>query len=86
MSSCPYTTTKFIIESDMSRDEKKNHPGYKSTGGYLKTIIVTKKEKQKWWDKLSEEERQEVYDIPNFDAEKFEKCTGIKVNKKNINT
>lgn len=86
MSCCPSATTNFIYESDMSHDEKKNHPEYKSTGGYLKTIIATKKEKQEWWDKLSDKEKQEIYNIPNFDAEKFEKCTGIKVNKKNVNT
>ena len=78
MARCPYTTTKFIETSKMSDEEKEKHPEHKTIGGYLKTIIVTQEDKQKWWDKLSAINKQAVYDLPNFDADVFEQCTGIK--------
>ena len=37
-------------------------------------------EPQKWWDYLSDEKKDIIKAIPNFDAEIFFKCTGIKVN------
>jgi hypothetical protein len=33
----------------------------------------------KWWNELSERERNVIKSIPNFDAEKFFKITGIRV-------
>ena len=79
MADCPYTYSNFISESDMSDEEKIKHPEYKTIGGYVKTFIVTQEDKQKWWDELSDSDKQAVYDLPNFDADVFEQCTGIKV-------
>ena len=79
MSQCPSSYTRFISQSEMESEEKGNHPEYKTIGGYLKTVIVTKEEKQRWWDELPEAKKAAVYALPNFDADKFEKCTGIKV-------
>ena len=79
MANCPYTTTKFIETSEMSDEEKERHPEHKTIGGYLKTIIIKQEDKQKWWDGLSDTYKQTVYDLPNFDADVFEQCTGIKV-------
>ena len=31
------------------------------------------------WDSLTEEERQLVYEIPNFDKDKFFQITGIQI-------
>ena len=76
---CPCTTMEFIYKSDMSEDEKSNHPEYKTIGGYLKTITVTTKEKQEWWDNLPDTDKRTIYDLPNFDADKFTECTGIKI-------
>lgn len=36
-------------------------------------------DRQSWWDGLTELERKHVYDLPNFDLLKFERCTGVKV-------
>jgi hypothetical protein len=83
MERCPYTYSDFIWADDMSDEEKEKHPEYKTIGGYLKTIIVTKEEKQRWWEELSEDNKAAVYALPNFDADKFEKCTGIKVEEVN---
>ena len=80
MSNCPQNTktTEWIREEQMSEEEKKDNPTYKITGGYLK-VDKSNEDLQKWWDNLKQRERRAVYELPNFDAEKFYKCTGIKV-------
>ena len=79
MDKCPYSYSKFIPTEVMSDEEKDNHPEHKTIGGYVKVISVTQKDKQKWWDELTDEERQCVLDLPNFDSDKFYECTGIRV-------
>jgi hypothetical protein len=79
MSKCPVTYSDFVDKYDMSEEEKKNHPEYKTLGGYTKIITITVENKQKWWDNLSDSDKQEVMSLPNFDADKFYQCTGIKV-------
>ena len=54
---------------------------YKTTGGYLK-IIDKSEAAQIWWDGLNTIDKNIIKSIPNFDAEKFQKCTGIKVDWK----
>ena len=80
MSNCPYTKTIWIYSSGMTDSEKEKHPTWECTGGYLKTIYVTKKDKQKWWDELDDTEREAVMSLPNFDKEIFKEITGIEVN------
>ena len=79
MANCPYSHSDFIDKLDMTDEEKERHPEYKTIGGYIKVFTVTAADKQKWWDGLSESDKQAVYDLPNFDAEKFKSCTGIEV-------
>ena len=79
MAHCPCTHSEFIYSDNMSDEEKENHLEFKTTCGYVKTIFVTDEDRQKWWDVLSSDERQEVYKLPNFDAKKFKMCTGITV-------
>lgn len=69
---------EWIPEHKMTDAEKEEYPTYKITGGYLK---VTKRnaDKQAWWDRLSENNKATVKALPNFDADIFEECTGIKV-------
>ena len=62
----------------MTDKEKEENPTYKTTGGYLK-VLDESESAQIWWDGLEDEDKNTVKLIPNFDAEKFEKCTGIKV-------
>lgn len=78
---CPYTYSDYISASDMTDEEKENHPEYKTIGGYVKVFTVTDKDRQAWWDALSDEDKQAVYDIPFFDSDKFKECTGISVAK-----
>ena len=79
MDQCPYPYSDFIPAEKMSDAEKDNHPEHKTIGGYVKVISVTQEDKQKWWDELTDEERQCVLDLPNFDSDKFYECTGIRV-------
>ena len=80
MYDCPCTHSEYISEYNMSEEEKENHPEHKTIGGYIKTIIVYAVEKQSWWDKLPEEDKQAVMSLPNFDADKFYQCTEIRIN------
>lgn len=40
---------------------------------------TTAKDRQKWWNELSEDDKNAVKSLPNFDADKFYLCTGIRV-------
>ena len=42
-------------------------------------LFATQKDKQDWWDMLSSREQKIIKNMPNFDANTFYKCTGIKV-------
>ena len=84
MRNCPYTHSDFICEVDMSDEEKCNHPEYKTIGGYIKTFVATNDDKQSWWDALLQKDKQAVFDIPFFDAEKFKLCTGIDVRRAEV--
>ena len=74
----PKSVVEWIYEEDMTDKEKEENPTYKTTGGYLK-VLDESESAQIWWDGLEDEDKNTVKLIPNFDAEKFEKCTGIKV-------
>ena len=74
----PKNVVEWIYESDMTDEEKEKNPTYKTTGGYLK-VFDESESAQIWWDGLSDENKEIIKSIPNFDAEKFEKCTGIKI-------
>lgn len=75
---CPCSCSMWVSGNDMTEEEKTNHPEYKTIGGYIKTYIATTEEKQKWWDELSEDDKKVVKALPNFDADKFCECVGIR--------
>ena len=83
MSGCPYSHSDFIYEPDMTEEEKADHPEHKTIGGYVKAFTVTNEDKQKWWNGLPDKDKQAVYSLPNFDADKFRQCTGIEVEHEN---
>ena len=70
-----------IYEVDMADKEKKEHPEYQITGFYLKKMSLKEiaEERQKCWDKLSQEQKDIVISIPNFDKAIFKETTGIDV-------
>ena len=73
-----FSLTQWITENDMTDKEKEEHPDYKTTGGYSKTLDF-KTACERMWEQLTEEEKKEVCRIPNFDADVFKEITGIDV-------
>ena len=60
----------------MTDDEKAAHPGHETTGGFL---YLEKADRQAWWNSLSGESKVAITSMPYFDADKFYKCTNIRV-------
>ena len=60
-------------EGEMKEDDDK-----KATKGYLKNYTY-KEACANWWSELTEENKEIIMRIPNFDADKFEEITGIKI-------
>ena len=71
-----FSPSRWILEYDMTDEEKQSHPEYKTTSGYLK-VCNTNEAFIDWWRLLSDSEREVIKSIPNFNAEKFRKITGI---------
>ena len=63
---------------NMSDAEKEAHPEFETIGGYLHEEEI-KADVQSWWDGLSSDDKETVMSIPNFDADIFFECTGIRV-------
>ena len=79
MTGCPYTKTIWIDSENMIDSEKEENPTWECTGGYLKTIHVTNRDKQAWWDNLSDSDKESVMSLPNFDKDIFKEVTRIEV-------
>ena len=75
-----YENNWWIYSKNMTEEEKKEHPEYETLGGYLK-VIPYKDACKLMWDKLDDDEKQAVKEIPYFDADVFEEITGIDVRK-----
>ena len=71
-------TTVWIYESSMTEQEKAQYPSYKTTGGYLKVFTYSEAWKN-LWNSITDEEKQEIINIPNFDKNKFKEITGIEI-------
>jgi hypothetical protein len=81
--SLPICLNKFILQEwvyfcNMTNQEKIDNPKAYVCDGYLKSYQY-KEACKNMWDKFSESEKNEVKNIPNFDASIFEEITGIKV-------
>jgi len=70
-----------IDEKDMTEKEKEEYPEYQTTGFYLKKLSLEEiaEERQKCWNELSQEQKDIVMAIPNFDKAIFKETTGIDV-------
>ena len=76
----PKDVVEWVYEEDMTDEEKVANPTYETTGGYLK-VLDESECGQLWWGSLSDFQKNYIRSIPNFDAEIFEQCTGIKVDE-----
>ena len=61
-----------------TEEEMKENKNKRLIGGYLKEYSY-KEACANWWSKLTEENKEIIMSIPNFDADKFEEITGIKI-------
>ena len=76
----PKNVVEWIYSSDMTDEEKAEHPTHETTGGYLK-VLDESECGQLWWGSLSDRQKNIIKSMPNFDAEIFEQCTGVKVDE-----
>jgi len=75
-----FKLTRWIDIDDMTDKEKEDNPTYKTTEGYLKVYTY----KEAWlnsWSKASDEDKELLYRLPNFDATVFKEISGIDVTK-----
>jgi len=70
--------TEWVCPSDMTDEEKQQHPEYETTYGYLK-VNDYKETCQKMWDKFSDKQKKSIKKLPNFDKDIFKEITGIEV-------
>ena len=75
---CNFKNSWWIYSEHRSKEEKSIHPEHEATGGYLKTVDF-KTACKIMWNKLSDEDKQSVKEIPNFNAEVFKEITGIEI-------
>ena len=73
----PKSVVEWIRSEDMTDEEKKEYPTHETTGGYLK-VLDESECGQLWWDSLTNQQKDIIKAMPNFDAEIFRQCTGIK--------
>ena len=78
LSTICFEPVEWIGSNTMTDSEKAAHPERAITGGFLRKNDTSKCYSD-WWEKLSKSDKNTIKAIPNFDAEKFYKITGIKV-------
>ena len=74
----PKKVVRWIGLSEMTDEEKSGLSDCGTIGGCLK-ILDEYGNVQTWWDNLSDNDKQIILALPNFDADIFEECTGIRV-------
>ena len=75
----PKNVVEWVHKEDMTDTEKAAHPTYETTGGYLK-VLDESECGQLWWNALTDYQKNIIKGIPNFDADIFFQCTGIRTN------
>ena len=73
-----FNLTEWIVSQDMTDEEKSENESHVNTGGYLKKNDY-KAEFQRSYTKASKEDQAKIFNIPNFDADKFFEISGIDV-------
>ena len=75
----PKNVVEWVHKEDMTDTEKAAHPTYETTGGYIK-VLDESECGQLWWNALTDYQKNIIKGIPNFDADIFFQCTGIRTN------
>ena len=68
----------WVTVAEMTNKEKEDNPTYLHTDGYLKSKEYKEAFKESY-DKASKEDRAKVFNLPNFNADKFLEISGIDV-------
>ena len=68
----------WISESEMTYQEKINHPEFYVSEGYLKTRTY-KEACGVWWDNTIDSDKKLIQQISGFNKAIFEEITGIKL-------
>ena len=76
----PGDVLEYIWLSDMTDEEKAEHPEAETTGGYLK-VLDNSECAVIWWRGLSDRQKAIITAIPNFDKAIFKEITGIDVDE-----
>ena len=74
--------TEWISSNNMTDQEKNNNQSHQFTGGYLKEYTY----KEAWanaWKKATDEDKELLYKLPNFDKDVFKEISGIDIDKDN---
>ena len=69
---------EWVYLSDMTDEEKAEHPEAETTGGYLKELDNSECAVI-WWRSLNQRKKNVIMAIPNFDKAIFKEITGIDV-------
>ena len=75
-----FSLTLWVDESKITDQEKIDNVEFATTGGYLKVLTY----KEAWlnaWNNATEEDKELLYALPNFNAEVFKEISGIDVNE-----
>ena len=74
---CYFDLTVWVSHDTATKEEKEAHKvEIETCGGFLKALEY----KEAWrlaWNKASDEERKELFNLPNWDNEVFKEITGI---------
>ena len=73
--SAPFLLTEWV---KYSKEEKKNDKSKELIGGYLKAYTYEEACKN-WWEEMTEDNKEIVQQIPNFNKDIFFEITGIKL-------
>jgi hypothetical protein len=75
-----FMLTQWIPINLMTEQEKRDNPSCETTEGYLR-VYGYKETWRKAWDSATDEDKELLYALPNFDAEVFKEISGIDVNE-----
>lgn len=73
-----FDMTEWVSSENMTDEEKELNPAYTTTGGYLR-VYNYKDAWAKAWAGATDEDKELLYKLPNFDADVFKKISGIDV-------
>lgn len=67
---------EWVSSECMTDEERVTYSTHGITGGYLR-ISDEAERAQRWWNNLTDQQKEIIRSIPNFDPDIFKQCTGI---------